>query len=560
MRSFGLAANQWAKHVQDSEAVCVASPDGFAAAVSYVIEQREGGRRCSVLILVPNARSVVFDAIYSQLARGKSSDVHYRLLTAFTNGNVQLDGRSQRDVEATIFDAIRQHYRDLWALADVVLFRSEHERALATVQFGSTPTRSGIFCPLSARVPVAAAEAKPTHGGIVLWTSGASGSVEEAVRVTLSDLPMPVVCVPDSDDAGTADILASASVIVSLSDDPGVALALSAYGRPLCAAALGADELLWNVPVFLPFDPVGTVDAVLRALAAGRPAVRSSSPPVSPPEPAPQPPLASHPLVTIVVTVYDRLAALEQTLNALSMQTYPNIEIIVVSNDGPDASAVCGRFANVKYIHRSENTGTPAAPRNDGIAAAAGEYITCIDDDDGYFPDHIERMVRICEGGAKCVYSDFVIKVVETGERGEERLIGYDLERGDGITAMSLMVINRIGYMTVFAHREIYERLGAYDDDEMQGAGEVELWLRIAQKYAMAHSDQASSYYTIRQRWQGSLTAQYHTRYAGGFENMYRRYPADGLPAIEEERSRNLAELRSNAVAPPRHARYPAAI
>ena len=164
-------------------------------------------------------------------------------------------------------------------------------------------------------------------------------------------------------------------------------------------------------------------------------------------------------------------------------------------------------------------------------------------------------MVASARRGARVIYSDFAIGISEAGADGSERYVGYDIEKGDGITAFEMLVTNRVGYMTIFAHRDVYAAVGAFDLEGAKGNEEVDLWLRIASRYPVAHADRVTTLYTIRRNWVGSLTAVSHHGFAEGYERVYARYPIEGLPTIAEMRTRHLAQLRSTD-APPREPRY----
>lgn len=86
-------------------------------------------------------------------------------------------------------------------------------------------------------------------------------------------------------------------------------------------------------------------------------------------------------------------AAIESVLN----QTWTNLELIVVNDGSTDdtsaiASVLAKRDPRLKLINRM-NSGKPSWPKNDGLAAATGEYICFLDHDDLYEPERILRLV-----------------------------------------------------------------------------------------------------------------------------------------------------------------------
>ncbi|MDP9024564.1 MAG: hypothetical protein M3N13_04200, partial [Candidatus Eremiobacteraeota bacterium] len=182
-------------------------------------------------------------------------------------------------------------------------------------------------------------------------------------------------------------------------------------------------------------------------------------------------------------------------------------------------------------------------------------FITWLDDDDLFFDDHIASMVSACSQGTDVVYSNFLLQIVDSRPDGSEHIVGYDIEKGKAITPTELMIMNRIGYMTVFARKSVYDRVGVFDAEKLLGGSEVELWLRMCSDTAMAHVERPTTMYTIRKNWQGSLTAANAGLFVQGYEAMYAKYPAHGLPLIESGRLQHLAALRASG-SPPREPRY----
>ncbi|MFH1481357.1 MAG: PIG-L family deacetylase, partial [Pseudomonadota bacterium] len=114
------------------------------------------------------------------------------------------------------------------------------------------------------------------------------------------------------------------------------------------------------------------------------------------------------PLVSVIVRTKDRPALLANALRSIAGQTYANIEMVVVNDGGQDVQDVVTTLAGnipVTYIAHEKSKGRAAAA-NSGLKAARGLYLNFLDDDDVFYPDHIEILVRtILITGAKVVYS-----------------------------------------------------------------------------------------------------------------------------------------------------------
>ena len=101
-------------------------------------------------------------------------------------------------------------------------------------------------------------------------------------------------------------------------------------------------------------------------------------------------------MISIIMIVYDVERYVEQSIKSVLDQTYRDMELILVVGHGTDMSeAICARYAamdeRIKLII-GEAKGIADA-RNQGLAAATGDYIGFVDSDDYIEPDMFERML-----------------------------------------------------------------------------------------------------------------------------------------------------------------------
>ncbi|TCL07336.1 glycosyltransferase family 2 protein [Sodalis ligni] len=112
--------------------------------------------------------------------------------------------------------------------------------------------------------------------------------------------------------------------------------------------------------------------------------------------------LIDSPLVSVIIPTYGRPEKLARAIESLLVQTYKNIEIIIVDDNPPDSAnrletekkiAEFLHIESVRYLKRAVNGGGSLA-RNTGIDAAKGMFVTFLDDDDIYLPQKVERQVN----------------------------------------------------------------------------------------------------------------------------------------------------------------------
>jgi glycosyltransferase involved in cell wall biosynthesis len=537
----------------------VATPATLPAAIAQLLERRRYGLRAELALEVEEPRVALLRTVTEQFLGAPSPDERAARFDMLAAGQLAVNEQPQNAVEDGWYGpAATIAYQHGCAIADRVVLRSVIERERCRRLFGERPARDAIGLPHDDRVPP-----PPLHGGprgehVALWAADVAPPLVAVARALLWDLRAPVRVV-DETTPDAAALLASARAIVALDpDDPAAAIALARYGVPLCATwTSGAAEYVDELASYEPWARIGFVEAVLRAFGAAPPQVRRAS--AAPPAPAPAIARERAPLVSVVMPTWNRPHDLRANLGRLQAQTYPNTEIIVVNNAGEPVEDVVAEFPGTLLVNRTTNTGNSTMPRNDGYARSRGEFVTFLDDDDLFFPDHLAASVEALERtGAACAYSNFLVRLVRREADGSETELGWDLERNPGITSFELLVANKIGYLTVFCRRSAIEAVGPFDPEGL-GGEEVEMWLRLAQRFDYVHLDRPTTAYTIRVNWNGQATALNHHLFAGGYEYVYRRYGATGLPHILAARERYLAHLRSSDTPAPRMPRYPTA-
>ncbi|BFM42298.1 glycosyltransferase [Flavobacterium sp. CFS9] len=121
------------------------------------------------------------------------------------------------------------------------------------------------------------------------------------------------------------------------------------------------------------------------------------------------------PLVSVIVTTYNRKDLLAETLNSILNQTFQDFELIVVDNfSAYDFFTHIESFKSAKIkCFQNHNNGIIAINRNYGLKQATGSYIAFCDDDDIWFSNKLETQVAILNGKSdqtkKLVYSDVLL-------------------------------------------------------------------------------------------------------------------------------------------------------
>ena len=126
------------------------------------------------------------------------------------------------------------------------------------------------------------------------------------------------------------------------------------------------------------------------------------------------------PFFSVIITSYNRANLLKRALHALIIQTEKDWEAIVIddgSTDSTHAQIMPYLELNNKITYIRQVSKGCVASKNAGILLSTGKYITFLDSDDEFSPDHLATRkailtenpaVDFLHGGAKIIGSPYV--------------------------------------------------------------------------------------------------------------------------------------------------------
>lgn len=118
---------------------------------------------------------------------------------------------------------------------------------------------------------------------------------------------------------------------------------------------------------------------------------------------------AAMPTVSVIMSTYNRSEVLRWAIESVRAQTFADWELIVIGDAlTDDSEAVVASFADdrISFFNRSSQFGEQSGPNNDGFALSRGKYISYLNHDDLWFPDHLDALTGfIEESGADLVHA-----------------------------------------------------------------------------------------------------------------------------------------------------------
>lgn len=174
-------------------------------------------------------------------------------------------------------------------------------------------------------------------------------------------------------------------------------------------------------------------------------------------------------LVSIITPCHNSSRFISECIASVIAQDYPYWEMLITDDGSTDNStAIVEEYASkdsrIKLFRLNSASGSPAAPRNNSIRNAHGEYIAFLDSDDIWMPSKLSEQIAFAQKNNYDIVYSYYEKMSGSGKRND-RVIktgpSYNYEniiKTDGIPWLTLMIRREIleGLKFVKAEKEDY--------------------------------------------------------------------------------------------------------
>ena len=206
------------------------------------------------------------------------------------------------------------------------------------------------------------------------------------------------------------------------------------------------------------------------------------------------------PLVSVVIPTFNRPDLLERAVRSVLAQTMVNLEILVVNDAGAPVEDLLYRLDNgggrIVSIRLAKNGGRGAV-RNAALKIARGKYIAYLDDDDYYYPEHLEVLSGFLErSGEKVAYTDS-LNAVQQKRNGVWETLETKLHYSYDFDYDHIFINNYIPTLCIMHARECLDKAGLFDETLLTQE-DWDMWLRVSLYYKFHHIARVTSEYTNR--------------------------------------------------------------
>lgn len=187
--------------------------------------------------------------------------------------------------------------------------------------------------------------------------------------------------------------------------------------------------------------------------------------------------------VSIVITAYNSMDYLPETIESVLGQTFSDFEVLLVDDGSSDHIVQwASKLADprVKLISQ-ENQGANIA-RNTGIAQAQGKYVAFVDADDLWELTKLEKQVECLETNPEVGLLHTWLTGIDWQSKPTGRVIYSQLE---GDVWQQIVEKNQVACSSVMVRRCCFETVGVFDQN-LKFAEDWDLWIRFATRYRFA--------------------------------------------------------------------------
>ena len=186
------------------------------------------------------------------------------------------------------------------------------------------------------------------------------------------------------------------------------------------------------------------------------------------------------PYISVIIPTYNRLNLLKETVESVRHQTFRDFEIIVVNDGSTDGTAKwLDTQGDLKHLDQ-ENKGI-ATSRNNGAAAAEGEWFAFVDHDDLWAPDKLEIQAEFMKRNPDVglVAARHVRLSQKPPKVRNHRWIKGDL-------LVKVFSESFIHTSSVIIRRDVFRAINGFPA-RYRFADEFDVWLKIAANYPVAY-------------------------------------------------------------------------
>ncbi|HFC30536.1 MAG TPA: glycosyltransferase family 2 protein, partial [Oceanospirillales bacterium] len=191
--------------------------------------------------------------------------------------------------------------------------------------------------------------------------------------------------------------------------------------------------------------------------------------------------MQNHPLISVLMTAYNREKYIAEAIESVMASTYQNWELIIVDDQSKDktveiAKSYEAKDKRIKVYINEENLGD-YPNRNKAASYAKGKYLKYVDADDLIYPYGLEQLVFYMEQFPQAAYGLCSLP------QDNDRIYPFELSPGEAYYRhyFTNKWIFHKAPLSAIIKKDIFDKAGGFTGKRM--VGDFEMWQILSQKH-----------------------------------------------------------------------------
>lgn len=200
-----------------------------------------------------------------------------------------------------------------------------------------------------------------------------------------------------------------------------------------------------------------------------------------------------YPLISVIMPCFNAEQHLQQSINSVFNQTYPNLELIVINDGSSDGSLqILKSLSDSRITVLDQPNSGVCKTRNRGILAANGDFIAFLDTDDSWHPECLSKLYQalLDDKSATLAYCGWQ-NVGLPGGSGQP-YVPPDYETMDKLAKLFNNCLWPIH--ACLNRKQVIIEAGLFDESLLTSEDFL-LWLKIGTKYKLTRVPEVLAFY-----------------------------------------------------------------
>ncbi|MBI3379821.1 glycosyltransferase [Candidatus Gottesmanbacteria bacterium] len=247
------------------------------------------------------------------------------------------------------------------------------------------------------------------------------------------------------------------------------------------------------------------------------------------------------PKISVITPSYNQGKFIQQTIESVLSQNYPNIEYVVMDGGSKDQTIKILEKYKDKLSWISEKDKGQSDAINKGLKTTSGEIVAYINSDDYYIPGSFLTVGKFFSENKDAYWLTGKCKIVDEDGLEVRGVVTFykDLFLKYLRFKNILYIVQFISQPATFWRRELLDQIGFFEE-RLDYDMDYDYWLKIWQKYKLYYLDEYLASYRVHNLSKAVVSAktQFETAY-----KITKRYTRSKLILVLHQMHAKLAQV-----------------